>query len=100
MTNLIVKDLEQTTALDEAAWHGIRGGVGNADLDLENAGTNGNGLTLGQGGGVSIGSPTIVNQLIFDMDTNLLIAPITELNSVLTNLTATNSILEGLNLPL
>ncbi|MGD8832410.1 MAG: hypothetical protein PVF57_17525 [Pseudomonadales bacterium] len=100
MTHLVVADLELGGDLDQEACKALRGGVGNADLGLENAGQNGNGLSMNQPGtGVFIGSPTIVNQFIFDMDTNLLIAPITELVSTVSNLTATNSILQDLDLP-
>jgi len=100
MTHLIVQDLELGTELDLVARQTVRGGIGNGDLTVGNAGTNGNELDMARSGGVFIGSPTIVNQFIFDMDTQLLIAPLTEITNTVNNLTATNSILEGLKLPL
>ena len=50
------------------------------------------------GSGLLFASPVISTQLVFDIDNTLLVAPITEVVSNLTNLSAVGSILDGVQL--
>ena len=101
MTDLIVKDLAVGTECDEEARLAVRGGIGDIGLGVLNAGSTSaaQGNTY-HGDVLNFASPHINNQVVLDLDMTTIAAPITELSTSLTNLTAIGSILGDIDLGL